>query len=172
MTPKFRHTPLQSQTNIRILKLLGNKDKSAEIVCNIIEYPLQDGLEYEAMSYTWQNQVPGKAILCDDQVFTVTANCEAALRRFRPSANNTYRFLWIDQICIDQDDASTEKSAQVGSMGSIYGSAKQVLIFLLPVETSASVRAVLQARNSRVCCWLKDLAAAADIRLRGDRDSR
>lgn len=37
--------------------------------------------------------------------------------------------LWIDSICINQDDEA-EKSSQIGLMGTIYGTARRVWAFL------------------------------------------
>ncbi|KAF1993408.1 hypothetical protein P154DRAFT_417563, partial [Amniculicola lignicola CBS 123094] len=39
------------------------------------------------------------------------------------------RFLWIDALCVSQDDYM-EKEKQVNRMGSIYREAKRVLIWL------------------------------------------
>ena len=48
----------------------------------------------------------------------------------------TYTPLWIDQICINQEDA-TEKSCQVQIMGSIYSSADTTYAWLGPAADSS-----------------------------------
>lgn len=57
----------------------------------------------------------------------ITANCDAALRRLRDL--NEPRVLWIDAICINQEDQS-ERSLQIGIMQDIYANATQVLVWL------------------------------------------
>jgi hypothetical protein len=52
----------------------------------------------------------------------VTANLEAAFRRLRSKG---YSRLWVDAICINQEDKA-EKSRQLLLMGSIYRRAKEV----------------------------------------------
>ncbi|KAK0616470.1 heterokaryon incompatibility protein-domain-containing protein [Immersiella caudata] len=47
-------------------------------------------------------------------------------------------YLWVDALCIDQNNLA-EKSLQVGMMGSIYGSAERVLIWLGPRKPSSDV---------------------------------
>lgn len=68
-----------------------------------------------------------------DQPFQVTKNLEAALRnlRYRPihSATSNDRVLWIDAICINQNDIQ-ERNVQVRQMLDIYKSATRVVIWL------------------------------------------
>ncbi|KAF2114513.1 heterokaryon incompatibility protein-domain-containing protein [Lophiotrema nucula] len=64
------------------------------------------------------------------------------LRHLR--APNKIRYLWVDAICINQDDAK-EKSAQVKEMGAIYRQAKKVRIWLGDVVNEDHVFEVLIA---------------------------
>jgi len=59
----------------------------------------------------------------------ITHNLAVALRHLRHSKKP--RVLWIDAICINQDDL-VERSAEVLEMGSIYGHAKEVIVWLGP----------------------------------------
>lgn len=62
---------------------------------------------------------------------TVTDNLYHLLLRIRHPEN--MRRLWIDQICIDQDnnpEKLEEKTAQVGMMAEVYSAADNVLIWL------------------------------------------
>lgn len=52
-------------------------------------------------------------------------NCEAALRRLRNDRNGG-RLLWVDAICIDQDNKK-ERGHQVGLMQDVYRRAGEVL---------------------------------------------
>ena len=95
--------------------------------------------EYEALSYTWgstENRpdvgvMPSMAAL-DIKLsgrLAVTQNLAQALRYLRSPAQ--VRTLWIDAICINQEDVK-EREQQVERMGDIYQSARQVLIWLGP----------------------------------------
>lgn len=57
----------------------------------------------------------------------VTNNCAAAIRRLRQE--HAPRLLWVDAVCIDQDNAA-ERSAQVERMRFIYWRAAAVLVYL------------------------------------------
>lgn len=90
-------------------------------------------LEYEAISYTWANEAGDsrrqRPLYLDNNWYRlpITENCEAALRRFRD--RKKARFLWVDSVCINQEDAD-ERREQVGLMPEIYSRAQKVLVFL------------------------------------------
>ena len=124
------YKPIHSKSTFRVLKEYGAKQFEAPIECCLLETLIDDGdLLYEAISYSWADQLPTQPIQCGCGVTNVTKNCEAALRRFRPTCPYEYRLLWIDSLCINQQDIH-ERSQQVGIMGSIYAKAEQVLIWL------------------------------------------
>lgn len=56
--------------------------------------------------------------------FRVTTNLESALRHLRLDVD---RIIWIDAICIDQND-NDERASQVGLMGWVYQSSMQTII--------------------------------------------
>jgi hypothetical protein len=89
--------------------------------------------QFEALSYTWADK-DGDYTRCRKlflgpawDVLPITANCDAALRRLRYSDGP--RFLWVDSICINQDD-NRERSHQVRNMREIYAAASHVMIYL------------------------------------------
>jgi len=61
----------------------------------------------------------------------ITNNLAVALRHLRLRKKS--RTLWVDAICINQDDP-VERSAEVLEMGSIYRNAQQVVIWLGPAS--------------------------------------
>ena len=89
--------------------------------------------EYKALSYTWDIDSTSstgqdtKVITYSGHEMLVRENLFAALRRLRYS--DRLRSLWIDAICINQTDIE-EKNNQVALMGSMYASAKEVIIWL------------------------------------------
>jgi hypothetical protein len=59
----------------------------------------------------------------------IIENLHAALVALRDADEDVT--LWIDQICINQED-NAEKESQVGLMGRVYSSASQVIVWLGP----------------------------------------
>ena len=97
---------------------------------------LEDGPLFEALSYTWGLPATGNRVIrIDDQHdFPITENLFAALRRLR--WRFTRRSIWIDAVCINQDDV-VERGSQVSIMGDIYSAASRVLIWLGDLGSTA-----------------------------------
>ncbi|PVH72963.1 HET-domain-containing protein [Cadophora sp. DSE1049] len=83
--------------------------------------------EYEALSYTWGASTSTAALDCGGALLPLTLNLQLALARLRRLQH--VRTLWIDQICINQNDV-LERGQQVGLMGEIYRKARKVSIWL------------------------------------------
>ena len=113
----FAYQPLgESGRDIRVLTLkLGSWD--APIECEIRVASLDDAIYYQALSYTWGNDADPQRITLNGLDHTITPNLEAALRHLRQEDRD--RLLWIDQLCINQDDLQ-ERAEQVELMGDIY----------------------------------------------------
>ena len=86
-----------------------------------------DDILFEALSYTWGTTVAedGLIIRILDQAVPITRNLYDALLHIRHVTE--IRTLWIDQICINQDN-TLERNLQVAMMSRIYQSAVRVLI--------------------------------------------
>ena len=114
--------------SIRLLRLSPYGNESAEIQCELVEYSLQDPADlYEALSYTWGGLHKPRSISINKQNFAVTENLHAALLRLRHRSFE--RILWIDAICINQDNLE-EQGQQVQLMAKIYSKATRVLVWL------------------------------------------
>ncbi len=118
--------------NIRLLRLMPHKNESrAEIKCELFEYNLQDAGKgthlYEALSYTWGSSDKPRSISINEKTLPVTENLHAALLRLRD--HSLERILWIDAICIDQENLK-ERGQQVRLMAGIYTKASRVLVWL------------------------------------------
>ncbi|OCL04187.1 hypothetical protein AOQ84DRAFT_276132, partial [Glonium stellatum] len=86
---------------------------------------------YEALSYVWggDRTVP---IYCNDREILATPNLVSALSSLRQKMPKYPRFcrtLWVDAICIDQDNL-VERGHQVQLVKDIYWHARRVLIWL------------------------------------------
>jgi hypothetical protein len=112
---------------IRVVILNPAKESSAPVTCELETVSLDDNFEYEALSYVWGDPETTKPIQLAGERFEVTTNLQAALRCLRQTS--TARVLWVDAICIDQQDMD-ERSRQVRMMGPIYKDATQVVAFL------------------------------------------
>ncbi|KAF2742128.1 heterokaryon incompatibility, partial [Sporormia fimetaria CBS 119925] len=89
---------------------------------------LDDPPEYYALSYVWGDMNHTEQILVDGAPIHVTKNLVAAVRVLQRSNLKTAA-LWIDAICINQNDM-TERAAQVRLMGRIYKNSEGVVAWL------------------------------------------
>jgi hypothetical protein len=112
----------------RLLRLL--KGDNDPIQCELFESklaPPEDVEVYAALSYTWGGNYRPCKIMINGSEMRVTKNAYLALRDLRYREKD--RILWIDALCINQDDHK-ERGQQVQQMGSIYTEAERVLIWL------------------------------------------
>lgn len=113
--------------HVRLLAIQPARSFSAPIRCDLIDPKLPLKPKYEALSYTWGGKDNKKVISLDGQDFRTLENLEAALHHLRRP--NQTRTLWIDAICINQDDTK-ELGEQVVQMRQIYEQAERVLVWL------------------------------------------
>ncbi|KAJ8126249.1 hypothetical protein O1611_g7388 [Lasiodiplodia mahajangana] len=115
---------------IRLIELLPGDFSTLPIYCQLVEEDLATYPSYKALSYSWKNgddTSPDEAIFCNSKLIYVSANLHAALRRLR--APDAVVRIWIDAICINQQDYA-ERAYQVGMMRDIYQNSSEVLIWL------------------------------------------
>ncbi|KAM0454942.1 hypothetical protein ACHAPV_008083 [Trichoderma viride] len=98
---------------------------------------------FEALSYQWGSpNNPGTAFIkpstgnASAVTFSIGKNLESALRHLRYTSKP--RVLWIDAICINQND-NAEKAAQVIRMADIYSLAARVVVWLGPAEDDSDL---------------------------------
>ena len=105
-------------------------DSSEPIRCAFRTYDLlsQESMraecEFDALSYAWGGTFLGETIILNEQRFWITRSLFEALRMLRwkmhaDTKNVGLRPLWVDALCIDQDDVE-ERSQQVLLMREIY----------------------------------------------------
>jgi len=95
-------------------------------------FPLSSAPNFRALSYSWGTGERTHRVLLPEGKFPVTPSLYAALQHVRRITGGPI-VLWIDQICINQDNEA-EKTAQVKLMGEIYTRAKQVIAWLGPAD--------------------------------------
>lgn len=146
----YTHPPLTASSNCfasRLLHLLPGAfadDIDVELESVSICENGHDPPKYEALSYVWgpllahepkiRVKNKGNPVNAPARYLTVRENLRCALQHLR--SETTVRTLWIDAICINQED-EVEKSRQVAHMGSIYELADRVVIWFGPVVSGS-----------------------------------
>jgi hypothetical protein len=124
------YTPLDtSNQSVRLLRLSPSALTSSPLRCELIHASLETSPppKYEALSYVWGPPEFTEIIAVDGHDCGITKSLDAALRRLRRKLHS--RVIWVDQICINQDDLA-ERSSQVLLMGKLYASAERVVAWL------------------------------------------
>jgi hypothetical protein len=147
----YTYEPLSKNPDeIRLLKLMP-PSSPGDIEIEIIRVSSSAPPAYEALSYVWgpperthEVTVKTSSKKCFPRLsrrrrflfgrskfklsqLAISRNLFIALQHLRLA--NKPRLLWIDAICINQDDVA-ERSEQVNKMASIYGSAQLVILWL------------------------------------------
>lgn len=139
--------------HIRILDLLPAPcdDLNAPIKCITRIVALSEEPVYEALSYRWGTDRNRRFITIGSQPTSVTASLHAALLRLR--LHNEKRALWIDQICINQEDTD-EKASQIRLMGHIYSHCTRCLVWLDELDSGIPLEDAKGAIS--ICAYLGD----------------
>ena len=103
-------------------------------------------ITYDALSYAWGSGGKFSEIRCNGLQVLVTENLFKALYALR-STNKNARYLWVDALCINQDDSS-EKNEQVWNMLAIYQKARKVIAWLGPGKYPHMRHVLLAASES------------------------
>jgi len=111
---------------------------------------------YETTSYVCGPPIFKSTILLHGREVQTMSTSEAALRRMR--LQDKPRTLWIDSICIDQNDTD-ERGHQVGMMYQIYSETFRNLIYLgLYDDTIADVIVAMEAIMQEIARETRDYA--------------
>ena len=116
--PRYQYSSLPSPTSVRLIELQPGKE-SDPISCSLLCVELTGAQSFEALSYVWGASRGTIPIFCfdhgsnsdeKDSTILVTPNCLQALRRLR--SKDKTRILWIDAICINQNQKDQGEKAQ------------------------------------------------------------
>ncbi|KAI1419608.1 hypothetical protein F5Y12DRAFT_229372 [Xylaria sp. FL1777] len=155
-TPKKRHrlfrVPERSWKNyVESLELQTAQSRIADGTADMTTNGLHSlSHRYVALSYAWGPDAFQRDILVNGIKTEVRPNLYAALLELRKSqwVHRGIR-LWIDALCINQED-DKEREQQVSIMRSIYASSWQVVVWLGPSTESTSLAYTALAWLARV----------------------
>ena len=152
----YQYAPL-SPGEIRLLGI--QRTLGGALVCDIYHVRLCDVHDgYEAISYTWGSSQREKRVLVLGKWLAVTQHAYDILYDRAPWTG--WRFLWMDSVCINQDD-NKEKGIQVPMMGEIYRQAARVVVWLGPSPDGEAAFSLIRELNQRL--WLLSAAGTPSM---------
>ncbi|KAE9976764.1 hypothetical protein EG328_002410 [Venturia inaequalis] len=159
LVQEHQYDPLRfGEESTRVIILQPAEDFDDELVCQIkaVKYR-EPGVQFEAISYAHDRSTFPEILVClsgrSHSNLSISPNLSNALRHLR--LPNAARTLWVDAICINQEDAQ-EKSSQIGQIGAIFAAAQRVSVWLgLPDEETADAFDFCQIlADSTISCGL------------------
>ncbi|KAE9365790.1 hypothetical protein N431DRAFT_562510 [Stipitochalara longipes BDJ] len=166
MLETFHYAPLDASSNaIRLLTIHPADPSNPSVInCSLHQASLDDPPEYHALSYAWKDDSvddpsnDSQCIIVDGRSLIVGCNLGAALQA-RRVRNDGHIPIWIDAICINQEDLS-EKSHQILRMRQIYAQSSLVTVWLGPERDDSNkafqiIRTISQLRENAKE-WLTD----------------
>jgi len=138
---RYLHKPLQTPDSIRVLELLPGNSGSA-LSCRIHEiHRTNSDVDFEAISYVWGSPIPACYLheVESNSMLSITESLYLALCALRYPDRS--RIIWADAVCINQSD-KVEKSLQVNNMGSVYATARRVVVWLGNEDFSKTFKAL------------------------------
>ncbi|KAK0510036.1 hypothetical protein JMJ35_007430 [Cladonia borealis] len=142
----FKYDPLPDTRSFRLIKEIASDATGSHLSCVLETFSLDACPSYRCLSYTW-----GPALISDAESgeTTDTARFELIVRAegtagvllihenlsdflcelSDSSSSGSKQYMWVDAICIDQDNLK-DRSSQVSMMDSIYSGADKVIVWL------------------------------------------
>ncbi|UZP40119.1 hypothetical protein NXS19_007935 [Fusarium pseudograminearum] len=114
--------------SVRLLRLPTSTVMVQEL--EVASFHLVQSPPYNALSYCWGDLDRSRSMRCNGQTLMLTPHLEEAIDSLRLLERKT-EWIWIDQICINQDD-KTERAIQVDMMKDIYSSSLGTIVWLGP----------------------------------------
>ncbi|KAI1119384.1 HET-domain-containing protein [Nemania sp. NC0429] len=127
----YRYQALNDERQqIRLVKL-EKRPSGHPPRCSIHAFDLASAPKYIALSYTWGPPDPSHQIYVDEKTFRVRKNLYNFLCSFQTGSavKTDITYVYIDQICINQDDVQ-ERNSQVRLMSDIYTQSSLVVVWL------------------------------------------
>jgi hypothetical protein len=97
--------------------------------CRLETFQRTEAPEYDAVTYTWGDATVPVSITCNGFDLSIRRSLLVAIEHFHEAMPLPRRPLWIDAICLNQED-NIEKALHVPRMGKIYQSASRTIVWL------------------------------------------
>ncbi|KAI1853972.1 hypothetical protein JX266_001113 [Neoarthrinium moseri] len=127
---RFTYGHVVAEDELRLLRPLPSRSDSPSFL--VLKVRRSAAPKYTAVSYTWGDEQPSRFVYLDGKQFPVRRNLWSLLHYLSPVAlaqDRHWDYLWVDAICINQDDDS-ERAAQVSRMDQTYRDATCVSVWL------------------------------------------
>lgn len=123
---QYNYRPLTEREDIRLLKVSVPWYGPSKFA--IIHTPLSKAPKFQTVSYHWGSSTHRHTLALEDgKTLPITDSLARAIPKLSKLCTTGY--LWIDQICIDQNNIP-ERNQQVKVMSEIYKAGCEVLIWL------------------------------------------
>jgi hypothetical protein len=143
----YNHQALKAG-RIRLLYLLPG-DTEDRLQGVIIHVPYNSAGTYRAFSYVWGTNQSMQELVTPDGILEITFSLSKALQSLRHK--NTATMLWVDAICIDQND-NQEKARQIRLLPQIFQSATSTYAFLESGNANdAAIEMLMQVQAKALC---------------------
>ncbi|KAK5330610.1 hypothetical protein LTR70_000440 [Exophiala xenobiotica] len=140
MVGPYQYKPLPSTRHFRLLRLTGRVGEHFH--CDLVTYEIDEAPAYYGLSYCWGSVKDKVAIECNGRILRISTGLAEALEHLSEfKRERDVDFLWINQICVDQNNLS-ERSQQVQLMRDIYAGGRRTLIWLGPYEQDNGSKAL------------------------------
>ncbi|TGO61471.1 hypothetical protein BCON_0027g00600 [Botryotinia convoluta] len=133
---------------IRLLRILPSISKDDVVCCRFIHTALHRAPNYRALSYTWGAKIFSESIIVNGKRLSASKNLIGALRRLRSQRENDESFLWVDAICIDQNNVP-ERNNQIAKMRTIFQNAQSVPVWIGSEKDNSSLAIRLAKKMSK-----------------------
>ena len=120
------HYPSLPQDSIRLFRIQSADGDTA--ICRLETYPRRIAPRYDAVSYCWGDDTTPATIQVNEHDLQIRKSLLAFLTASL-DRNPPLRPLWIDAICLNQDD-DVEKADHIPLMGQIYKNASRTIVWL------------------------------------------
>lgn len=125
---RYEHRPIDSAAGeIRLLRVQPAIYRADVLDCDLLTFNLNDCPGFDALSYVWGAPVFDHEILCENRIMFITKSLDGALKRFRRLKKSKQQFIWVDAICINQQD-KIELTQQLMHIRRIYQTATTVRV--------------------------------------------
>lgn len=130
----YVYSPLP-QRSVRLLHLAPEHGNTT--LCFELEvFTLDKRPKYNALSYCWGTTIRTVPIKCNGKEMLITNILNEALHvMLSHHRGGAFEWLWIDQICINQEDVR-EREVQVDLMRDIYRTSERTIVWLGPDVSS------------------------------------